>query len=68
MSEKKSYRLDKTAFSAQTLEEANNHYGFWSDKSLRERLNAAFYLISQAYNVTSETRLNKTSFSKRKHA
>ena len=67
MSKQIQYRLDKTAFSSQTLQEANNHYGFWRNKSQSERLNAAFYLISQAYNVTSETRLNKTVFSKRKH-
>lgn len=67
MSEKNQYRLDKTAFSKQTLQEANDHYGFWKNKSPTERLNAAFYLISQAYNVTSGTRLNKKVFSKRKH-
>ena len=67
MNKKDQYRLDKTAFSAQNLHEANNHYGFWKKKSQNERLDAAFYLISQAYNVTAETKLNKTVFSKRKH-
>lgn len=67
MSEKSQYRLDKTAFNSQTLHEANDHYGFWKNKSQSERLNAAFYLISQAYNVTATTRLNRHAFSKRKH-
>lgn len=59
--------MDKSAFNAQTLYESNNHYGFWKDRSSGERLNAAFYLISQAYNVTASTRLNRKVFSKRKH-
>lgn len=67
MSKNVSYRLDRTAFSTQTLDEANNHYGFWKNKPLKERLNAAFYLISQTYNVGIETRLDKTVFTKRKH-
>lgn len=67
MNNKIQYRLDKNAFSAQTLQEANNHYGYWKNKSQKERLNAASYLISQAYNVTATTKLNKTFFSKRKH-
>ena len=67
MSEKNQYRLDKTAFNSQTLQEANDHYGFWKNKTQSERLNAAFYLIVQAYNVTAATRLNRKAFSKRKH-
>lgn len=67
MNKRDEYRLDRTAFSAQTLNEANNHYGFWKNKSQEERLNAAFYLISKAYNVTAATKLNKMVFSKRKH-
>jgi hypothetical protein len=61
------YRLDRTAFKMQTFEEANNHYGYWKDKSYKERLEAAFYLINQAYQVSSAMRVDRTVFSKRRH-
>ncbi len=67
MDKKTDYRMDKTAFSVQTLREANNHYGFWKDRTQSERLNAAFYLIAHAYKTSVETRLDRKAFSKRKH-
>ena len=51
----KPYRLDKTAFSAQTVEEAANKYGYWKSQSYTERLKAAYYLNRAAYKI----RLNK---------
>jgi len=59
--------MDKNAFKASTFEEADNHYGYWKDKSMTERLNAAFYLIQQVYGTTNTTPLDKKVFSKRKH-
>ena len=67
MNDKPQYRLDRNSFSAQTLQEANDHYRFWKNKSQKERLNAAFYLISQCYNVLPSTKIERTVFSKRKH-
>lgn len=61
------YRMDKTAFKVQTFEEADNHYGDWEKKSYSERLDAAFYLISQAFGVKPSTKLDRTVFSKRKN-
>ncbi len=61
------YHLNRTAFKIQTFEESNNHYDYWKDKSHNERLDAAFYLINQVYNVTPLTRVDRTVFSKRKH-
>ncbi|MBL7762352.1 MAG: hypothetical protein JNL23_02885 [Chitinophagaceae bacterium] len=64
---KKKYRLDRDAFKMSTVEEAANHYGFWKNKSMKERLDAAFYLIQQAYGINNKTLLDKAVFSKRKH-
>jgi hypothetical protein len=67
MSEEKKYRLDKTAFQAMTVEEADSHYSHWKNKSYKERLTAGCYLIETFYGVTSKTPIDKTTFSKRKH-
>jgi hypothetical protein len=63
----KKYKLDKTAFQAMTVQEADNHHGYWKNKSLKERLDAACYLINQFYGATPQTPLDKTVFTKRKH-
>jgi hypothetical protein len=63
----KPYRLDKTAFSAQTVEEAANKYGYWKSQSYTERLKAAYYLNSVAYNfdINNPPRLDRTAFKTR---
>jgi hypothetical protein len=65
--QRKKYKLDKTAFQAMTVEEADTHYGYWKNKSYKERLEAGCYLIEQFYGVTKRTPLDKTIFTKRKH-
>lgn len=60
--------MDKTAFKIQTFEEADNHYGSWENKSTKDRLDAASYLICMAFRVKPSTKLDRTIFSKRKHA
>ena len=52
--------MDKTAFKVQTFEEADNHYGFQENKSTKDRLDAASYLICQYYKVTPSTKLDRT--------
>lgn len=63
----KPYRLDRTAFSAQTVEEASNKYGYWKNQSHTERLRASFYLNSVAYNfdIHNPPRLDRTVFKTR---
>jgi len=61
------YKLDRTAFQGMTFEEADNHYGYWKDKSLKERLNAGCYLSMQMFGCDKHTPIDKTVFSKRKH-
>ena len=61
------FRLDKTAFKATNAEEADNHVADLQNKIYKERLEAAWALIHQAYGTTAETKLDRTVFSKRKH-
>ena len=61
------YSLDKTVFQAMKVEEADNHTGYWKDKTLKERLDAAWFLIHQFYGTTPQTPIDKTVFAKRKH-
>jgi hypothetical protein len=63
----KPYRLDKTAFSAQTVEEAANKYGYWKSQSYTERLKAACYLNSAAFNfdINNPHWLDRSAFKTR---
>jgi hypothetical protein len=61
------FLIDKTAFAAESFAEANNHVHYWKDKSLRERLEAGFYLSMQMYGVDKDTKLDKSIFDSRKH-
>jgi hypothetical protein len=63
----KKYRLDKTAFQAMTVQEADHHYGYWKNKAMKERLDAACYLVNQFYGTTPQTPVDKTIFTKRRH-
>ena len=65
--EQKKYRLDKTAFQAMSVEEADSHYLQWKNKSFKERLEAGCYLVQQFYGITPQTPVDKTVFTKRKH-
>ena len=64
----KKYKLDRTYFKASTFQEADNNYFYWQDKTLRERLEAAYYLITSAYNFSPETppSIDRTYFATRK--
>jgi len=59
-----SYRLDRTAFKAQTVEEAANHTIFYGNLHWKERLLVTAYLNSIAFNYSSELppRMDKTKF------
>ena len=62
------YKFDRTAFKASTFQEADDHYTYWKHKSLKERLEAACYLITSAYNFSSENlpALDRSYFTTRK--
>lgn len=64
-----SFRLDRTKFKMQTFREASHQLEYWKTKTVEERLGAAFYLMSVAYDFDIENppRLDRTVFSMRKH-
>lgn len=67
--ENKKYRLDRTQFKMQSFEEADMQYDYWKKQSITERLRAATYLISVAFDfdLNHPPRLDRTIFSMRKH-
>jgi len=64
-----SFRLDRTKFKMQTFKEASHQLEYWKTKTVEERLRAAFYLMSVAYDFDIENppRLDRTAFSMCKH-
>ena len=62
------YKLDRTAFKKQTKKAAAHQLQYWLTKSVSERLQAAFYLNSVAYNfdINNPPRMDKTFFTTRK--
>ncbi len=63
----KKYNLDRNYFKMQTAEEASNNYAYWKSLNYTERLKAAFYLNSVAFNfdINNPPKLDKTKFQKR---
>ena len=59
-----SYRLDRSAFTAQTAEEAANHATYYKKLTWQERMRIANYLNSIAYNYPENKppRLDRTIF------
>lgn len=47
-----SYKMDKTFAKAQTFAEADDNKSYWNKKTYEERLNAAYFLICSAYNLS----------------
>jgi hypothetical protein len=62
-----SYRLDRTAFKAQTAAEASNHALYYKKLTWQERLRIANYLNSIAYNFPENEppRMDRNIFSAR---
>jgi hypothetical protein len=63
-----SYRLDRTAFTAQTAEEAvKSQAAYYRNLTWQERLRIANYLNSVAYNYPENDppKMDKTAFSMR---
>jgi len=61
------FKLDRTAFKAQTVTEAADHAGYYKHLTWQERLRIANYLNSIAYNYPENEppRMDKTVFSVR---
>ena len=60
-----SFKLDRTAFKAQSLKEAVNHATAYKKLSWQDRLKIAAYLNSVAYNfdVHNPPKMDRTKFS-----
>lgn len=58
------YQLDRSAFKAQTVEEAANHFTYYRKLSWHEWVKIAAYLNSVAYqyDLDNPPRLDKTCF------
>lgn len=58
------FKLDRTAFKAQTHAQASDKYAYWKTKTLAERLSAAYYLNSVAYNypINDPPKLDRSFF------
>ena len=62
------YKFDRTRFESFKAEERKNDYGYWLQKSLRERLEVAYYLNTVAFNFDplNPPLMDKTVFEARK--
>ena len=69
MAKPKKYRMDKTAFKLQTVEEADDAMRNYVNHSVKERLEIAYYLTSVAYkfDMDNPPRMDKTAFCIKKH-
>ena len=69
MATPKKYRMDKTAFKLQTVEEANDAMWDYTNHTVKERLEIAYYLTSIAYkfDMNNLPRMDKTAFRIKNH-
>lgn len=67
MNEDKKFTLDRSIFSNTTIHAADDHVSEWKNKTLSERMEAAFYLINKTFGTTNQTPLDRNVFSCRKH-
>ena len=58
------FKLDRTAFKMQSHLQASDKYEYWRKKTINERLSAASYLNSVAYNfpINNPPKLDRTIF------
>ncbi len=66
----KKYRLDKTAFQAMSVEEADDYMRDYKNYHWKERLKVSFFLTSLAYgfDVNNPPKMDKTIFSTSKQS
>lgn len=63
------FKLDRTVFKHQSLEETDKNTNYWLSKTPEERLVASFYINSIAYNfdINNPPKMDKTVFIMRKN-
>ena len=64
------YSFDRTSFESFKAEDKKSDLHYWTQKTLVERLHAAFYLNSVAYSFdpNDPPRMDETVFEKRKRS
>jgi hypothetical protein len=62
MTNEEKYQVDRNEVNALSFNEANDHTGYWADKTEDERLNAACFIINQIFGVTSQTKIDRTLY------
>lgn len=64
----KIWKLDKSKMSVRCHQDTDHQYEYWQSKTIKERLEAAYYLNSVAYNfdINHPPRMDKSVFSVRK--
>ncbi len=62
------YRLDRNIFKMQKAEDSGHNDSYWKNQSLSERLRAAFYLNSVAFNfnINNPPKMDKNYFDVRR--
>ncbi len=63
-------KMDRSAFRMGSHREAEDNRAYWADKSLSDRLDAANYLNSVAFNFdkSNPPKLDRSFFNMRKHS
>lgn len=63
------FKLDRTTFKGQTLQEAASHAEYYKKLNWQDRLKVAAYLNSVAYNYdfNNPPKMDKTKFSTKSH-
>jgi hypothetical protein len=61
-------KMDRTRVTKSSFKEADNHVNFYDDKTPRERLEAAYYIIKHVFQIDENYKMDKTITYARKHA
>lgn len=60
--------MDRTVVSKSSFKEADDHVTFYKDKTPKERLEAAYYLIKYVFQKDEHYKMDKSITYSRKHA
>lgn len=61
-------KMDRSIVSKSSFEEADNHVNFYDDKTPKERLEAACFIINHVFQIDENHKVDKTITYSRKHA
>jgi len=62
------FKMDRSAVSKSSFEEADDHVTFYKNKTSLERLNYACDIINSIFNSSPEQKVDRTVILSRKHA